>query len=95
MHALWQSTNQEHVDDMDKAVNVQIYLQILCLRHSAKYKHTETRLSVHTAAEWSHLRALCVDLRDVCDALAHHVNGDVVAVLVAPVGRLVSRPLNL
>lgn len=64
MHALWQSTNQEHVDDMDKAVNVQIYLQIiLCLRHSAKYKHRDVLECTYSSRVVSSPRSVCRPVR--------------------------------
>lgn len=48
-----------------------------------------------TAAERSHLGVLRVDLRDVGDPLAQHVHGDLVTVLVLPVGGLVASSLHL
>lgn len=48
-----------------------------------------------TAAERSHLSVLRVDLRDVSDPLAQHVHGDLVTVLVLPVGGLVASSLHL
>lgn len=48
-----------------------------------------------TAAQRPHLGVLRVHLRDVGDAAAQDVHGDVGAVLVAPVGRLVARAQHL
>lgn len=48
-----------------------------------------------TASQRPHLGVLRVHLGDVGHALAQHVHGDLVAVLVLPVGRLVARPLHL
>lgn len=53
------------------------------------------RVPTLTAAERSHLGVLRVDLRDVGDPLAQHVHGDLVTVLVLPVGGFVASSLHL
>lgn len=53
------------------------------------------RENILTAAQWSHLSVLRVDLRDVSNSLTQHVHWDLVTVLVLPVGGLVASSLDL
>lgn len=49
----------------------------------------------HTAAKGSHFSILRVDLVDVRNTAAEHIDGHVVAVLVAPISRFHAGPLHL
>lgn len=51
--------------------------------------------SILTAAKWSHLSILRVDLWNISNSLTQHVHWNLVTVLVLPVGRLVASSLNL
>lgn len=48
-----------------------------------------------TTTQWSHFRVLRVHLRDVGNSLTEHVHWNLVAVLVLPVGGLVTSSLDL
>lgn len=52
-------------------------------------------ISILTAAQWSHLSVLRVDLRDVSNSLTQHVHWNLITVLVLPVGCLIASSLNL
>lgn len=70
-----------------------------------KSKHISTIMSklltdcklivILTAAQWSHLSVLRVDLWDVSNSLTQHVHWDLITVLVLPVGCLVASSLDL
>lgn len=64
--------------------------------HLYMFWNDETRIiSLLTAAQWSHLSVLRVDLWDVSNSLTQHVHWNLITILVLPVGSLIASSLDL